>query len=145
MASCFVLGAVTSGSLLLAGCDPNITDADLKYINTAQLRTLMDENENKPKTALVLDAREPEVYKSGHLPGAANLRAERGREHKFPKFDAYKTLVVYAENPGSGSSRTLAKRLMALGYGDVKVYAGGMAEWRSNALPASVAVVPLPK
>ena len=129
----------------MSGCDTNITDADLKYVSTTQLRQLIEEAQAKPKAALVLDARETELYKAGHLPGAANLRAERGRERKFPKFDAYSTIVVYAENPGSGSARTLAKRLMALGYSDVKVYAGGMAEWRSSALPTSVAVVPLPK
>lgn len=87
--------------------------------------------------ALVLvDALAPMAYAAAHLPGAVNIPPERVdelAERRIPDLDA--EVVVYCANPSCESSVDVGERLVALGYRNVRHYAGGKQEWRDAGLP----------
>ena len=41
-------------------------------------------------------------------------------------------IVTYSSGPDCPHSRTAAERLVVLGYRDVRVYAGGVDEWKAS-------------
>ncbi len=80
----------------------------------------------------VLPAR---YWASGHLPSARamppDLVAELAAQH-LPDKDA--EVVLYCSNRSCGNSHAAAARLVALGYTNVRVYAGGKADWAEAGL-----------
>jgi rhodanese-related sulfurtransferase len=87
---------------------------------------------------VLLDPLPPDFYAAGHLPGAGNacvfavgfpeqvraLGAEPGR-----------TVVVYGENEHTLTARDTLDRLKDMGFEDVRVYEGGLDDWRGAGLP----------
>lgn len=90
------------------------------------------------KGAVAVDARAPEIYASGHLPHARSLPLGEvdsqlpGFKAKVP-FDT--VLITYCSGYGCPDSFDLGVRLLAEGYQDVRVYEGGLPEWRDADLP----------
>jgi rhodanese-related sulfurtransferase len=85
---------------------------------------------------VVVDALSPISYAHSHLPGAINLPPERvdaSVARRIPERDA--EIVVYCANPDCESSLETARALLALGYTNVRHYAGGKDEWRRHGLP----------
>lgn len=85
-----------------------------------------------------VDAREAAQFTEGHLPGALSL--------PLGEFDAQletfraqvavgETLVLYCSGYGCPDSFDLGVLLMAAGYHDVRVFEGGLPEWRDAGLP----------
>jgi rhodanese-related sulfurtransferase len=82
---------------------------------------------------LPVDARNPEIFQAGHLPGAyslplADVSEEIGSFRDKVHLDTI--LIVYCGGYGCADSFDLAVRLIAEGYRDVRVYEGGFPEWR---------------
>lgn len=88
--------------------------------------------------ALPVDARESALYAEGRLPGAFSLPIGEV-EALLPEFrrqvDPARTLVLYCSGYGCPDSFDLGLRLIAEGYGDVRVFEGGFPEWRDAGLP----------
>ena len=82
---------------------------------------------------IVIDARTPEVFAMGHVPGAINLphRTITAETAAFPK-DA--VLVTYCDGIGCNASTKAAVKLSRLGD-RVKEMIGGMDWWRRDGLP----------
>lgn len=82
-----------------------------------------------------LDAREKEEFDVSHLPGAHFI----GYQDFDPKImkdlipDKNTTVVVYC-SVGIRSEK-IGKKLMALGYADVKNLAGGIIQWKNEGQP----------
>lgn len=85
-----------------------------------------------------VDAREAAQFADGHLPGALSL--------PLGEFDAQldgfrlqvaegETLVLYCSGYGCPDSFDLGLLLIAAGYLDVRVFEGGLPEWRDAGLP----------
>ncbi|AUX41535.1 sulfurtransferase [Sorangium cellulosum] len=74
-------------------------------------------------------------YEAGHLPGAVNLPLD-GLEKTIARVAPGRDtpIVVYCSGPTCRNSHTAAARLAALGYGAVRVFAGGKAAWRDAGL-----------
>ena len=92
---------------------------------------------------VVVDALPPMSYAHSHLPGAINLPPERvdeAAEKRMPDKDA--EVVVYCANPECESSTDTARRLLALGFTNVRHYPGGKDEWRRLGLPLERAGAP---
>ncbi len=88
--------------------------------------------------ALLVDARAHEFYLEGHLPKAVSLPLGELDERlvAFMQSVPKKTiLVTYCNGYGCPDSYDLGVRLMAEGYADVRVYEGGVPEWRDSGLP----------
>jgi rhodanese-related sulfurtransferase len=77
------------------------------------------------------------VYAHSHLPGAINLPpAGLDSEllaRRLPDRDI--EIIVYCTSPDCNDSIETAKRLRAMGYTNVRRYAGGKNEWRGAGLP----------
>lgn len=82
---------------------------------------------------IIIDARTPEVFATGHVPGAVNLphRTITAETAQFPK-DA--VLVTYCDGIGCNASTKAAVKLSRLGY-RVKEMIGGIDWWRRDGLP----------
>lgn len=93
---------------------------------------------------VLVDALPPMSLAHSHLPGAINLPPERV-DTAAPKRIADKEaeIVVYCANPDCESSIDTSSRLLALGYTNVRHYAGGKDEWREAGLPLERAGKPL--
>jgi len=100
-----------------------------KSVSPQELTNLMNRD-----GALVVDIREPNEFKSGHLPDAKNI--------PFPKLqEGIKNLENYKEKPiilvckmgqhSGAAGRTLHKQ----GYKDVRRLKGGIATWSAEGLP----------
>ncbi|MGE4344871.1 MAG: rhodanese-like domain-containing protein [Geoalkalibacter sp.] len=88
--------------------------------------------------ALLVDARVAELYREGHIAGAVSLPLAdcEARLEQFKKdIDPDRTLIVYCSGYGCPDSFDLGQILLEEGFRDVRVYEGGMPEWRDQGLP----------
>lgn len=102
-----------------------------QLITRAEVEALKDR-------ALRVDARIRELYAEGHLPQAVSLPFDEADDAltKFIDKVAKDTpLIVYCSGYGCPDSFDLAKKLLAAGYQNVKVYEGGFPEWQDAGLP----------
>ena len=119
--------------LIQGGCTNEVSDRDLVIADLAEVRRLHDASNSR-----FVDPRVDAEFAKAHIRGAINLQVAQVTELKTdmePSVARAKHVVVYGNNPGSGVARVVAKRLMAAGHKGVKLYLGGMEEWRANGLP----------
>jgi rhodanese-related sulfurtransferase len=93
---------------------------------------------------LILDVREPDEYRDGHLPEALNIprglleiRADTASPVADPALSANvsgRVLVYCTKNPGA-RSLLAAQTLAQMGYEDVEVLGGGLVAWAESGLP----------
>lgn len=86
--------------------------------------------------AVLLEALPEAAYRGGHLPGARWFPHDRARELAAtvaPRKDD--PVIVYCASATCQNSTVAARALAALGYQDVRVYAGGKADWIDAGLP----------
>ena len=74
-------------------------------------------------------------YRAGHLPGARVMPLDRIAETAAREApDKARTIVVYCASETCQNSNIAAAKLTALGYADVRVFAGGKAAWKDAGL-----------
>jgi len=127
-----VLRQVLSGDAAEVAAPP-VTEGALPVpVMLDEVRELLGEG------ALAVDARTPEAYREGHLPGAVNLPLADA-EHLLAAFAARnevsRTLVVYCNGYGCPDSFDLAVLLQAHRFVEVRVFEGGFPAWRDAGLP----------
>ena len=88
------------------------------------------------KAQLLLDVREPDEYKNGHLPGAINI--PRGllefRLSNDPALeDRGRRVVLYCKT--SGRAALAAQSMREMGYLNVQSIAGGFDAWEQAGKP----------
>lgn len=124
---------------VLGGCNPKTTDDSIEPITLEQLRKEMDDG-RAAERLLLLDARAPKEFAAGHIPTAKNLPWEKIGDTPRdldPRLEKFRNKVVYGEDRGSGSARALTKRMLQAGYSKVRMFAGGLEEWRRAGLPVA--------
>lgn len=88
--------------------------------------------------ALLVDARNQQAYRAGHLAGARSLpyAGERTDLAKFRDEVAVdRSLILYCSGYGCPDSFDLGLLLIDAGYTDVMVYEGGFPEWQDAGKP----------
>jgi len=88
--------------------------------------------------ALLIDARDAEIYRDSHLPGALSLplgNAQQTLERFKLQIPPEKTLITYCNGFGCPDSFDLGVLLLQAGYREVLVYEGGYPEWRDEGRP----------
>lgn len=79
--------------------------------------------------AVIVDLREPELYRAGHIPGAANIPFEQfGKRLSELSPEGNIVLVCHTGPMGDVSGTLLAEK----GYAHVRNLRGGMAAWRGE-------------
>lgn len=87
---------------------------------------------------ILLDARPPDRYLEGHIPGALSLPIttfEQSYASVSTKLEAGKTLVLYCIGYDCIDSSLLARELKNKGHQEIYVFKGGMDEWQALGLP----------
>ena len=83
-------------------------------------------------TAILLDARPPDEFASGHIPAARNLPVARFAE-EFPRLtpalDGNAMIIVYCRGSSCEDSQLLAEKLHLGGLRIILVYRGGIEDW----------------
>jgi rhodanese-related sulfurtransferase len=106
---------------------------------------------NSGEVGLIVDVREPEEYRAGHVPDAVNIprglleiRADPASPAPDPALSANRSahvLVYCAKGPGA-RSLLAAQTLASMGYERVECIAGGLAGWTEAGLPTEQADQP---
>jgi rhodanese-related sulfurtransferase len=88
---------------------------------------------------VLLEALGETYYHQGHLPGAHALPPAE-LDARLPRVapDPARSIVVYCASATCANSHQVAAKLVARGYADVRVYAGGKADWVDGGLPLEV-------
>lgn len=86
---------------------------------------------------LLVDARSPELFASGHIQGAVSLplvEIDEALDDFVAKVARDRILVTYCSGFGCPDSFDLGVLLIEAGYRDVRVFEGGVPEWRDAGL-----------
>jgi rhodanese-related sulfurtransferase len=90
--------------------------------------------------ALLVDARSPELYATGHIEGAVSLPLVE-IDTGLPKFLEHlakdRSIITYCSGFGCPDSFDLGVLLIEAGCRDVRVFEGGFPEWRDAGLPVA--------
>jgi 3-mercaptopyruvate sulfurtransferase SseA len=141
------LAVLAAGVVLAGGCQRETRDTDIKLIRVAEVKSLMDRQSRSGGDLIALvDPRPAKYYAEAHIPGARNLTLPQvePKAKVDPTLDRFGIVVVYGDNPASAEARGMTKRLMAVGYSGVRLYAGGMLEWNARGYPVEGHGVPAP-
>jgi rhodanese-related sulfurtransferase len=88
--------------------------------------------------ATIVEALGPSYYDAEHLPSAVNLPHDSTDETIADVLpDRDRTVVVYCSNLACQNSTVLSRRLVALGYTDVREYEAGKQDWIEAGLPVA--------
>jgi ubiquinone/menaquinone biosynthesis C-methylase UbiE/rhodanese-related sulfurtransferase len=84
---------------------------------------------------VIVDVREPELYRRGHLPNAVLAPPERWREVAAELKAQPRAVVTYCSCPAEESSLRAAMRFRDLGVLDVRALTGGYEGWADSGRP----------
>jgi rhodanese-related sulfurtransferase len=89
-------------------------------------------------SALFVDARDPDFYHQGHIPGAVNLPV-REYELVFPVLQeelmAASRVITYCDNVTCDTSVELCEKLLFAGLDRVEIFPGGIEQWKDEGQP----------
>ena len=89
---------------------------------------------------IVLEALPDRYWRDGHIPGAYPVPpAELADRLARYVPDRSAEIVVYCASATCANSHQVAARMRQMGYDDVKVYAGGKADWVDGGLALATA------
>ena len=109
-----------------------VDDAGYGIVDTAGLKDILDRGGDQ----LIIDARNPEEYQEVHVRGAINLPVKKFEQYlDLLPADKTRQVVFYCNGIKCGKSKKAAQKALALGYGNVLVYAAGMPVWEEKGMP----------
>jgi len=102
---------------------------------------------------VVIDARDPEAAKKGHIPGAVAIPLEKviSQKNQFP-LDKEAHIVLYSEKTNQAGLAPVVKEIIGWGYDHVYVLEGGYSGWlkkvgaaQSGIVATKISYHPLPR
>jgi 3-mercaptopyruvate sulfurtransferase SseA len=121
------------------GCNNSLTDKSLVYVTPPQAQELAQGKKKLlglagTQSGVYVDSRREADFRAGHIPGAINLPYERvSADHSILK--NHEVLIVYGNDYNDNRADGMSKRLMELGYSDVRTLIGGLRAWKSEGNP----------
>lgn len=112
--------------------EPNYFALRLRHEISAHVLHGHIENEDAP--FLLVDVRDPSLYREGHIVGAVNLQPDEIVEAMEAEFPGEKDVVVYSYDMGCMLSTACADTLTRAGY-RVRQLLGGFAYWKEMGHP----------
>jgi rhodanese-related sulfurtransferase len=104
----------------------------IKFISLSETRDMIKEG------AAIIDSRNPEDYREGHIPGAHLLSyyymgdyMDRVFSMVSPEMD----IILYCHSRTCEDSEMLARELYLMEYKNLFVFKGGFETWRDEGLP----------
>jgi rhodanese-related sulfurtransferase len=90
----------------------------------------------------IVETLRTEHFAQGHIPGAIHIHFEEiGDKAPTLLLDKNAAIVTYCSNTACSNSEIAANKLAALGYTNVRKYAGGKQDWQEAGLPLEGASV----
>jgi rhodanese-related sulfurtransferase len=83
---------------------------------------------------IIVDARSPEAYARGHIPGAVNIPHRTMSAETTGRLDRSALVVTYCDGIGCNASTKGALNMVRLGF-RVKELIGGLDWWRRDGYP----------
>lgn len=136
-AGALVLMMLGLATMTLGACAASTTDWDLDEAAIALPELQRELARSGEKRVVFIDSRPPEEFGVERIPGAVNRLVTDVSNRVAsvdPRIDAFDMQVVYGYDEGTASTRALAKRMITAGYGNVRYFAGGLAEWKRSGL-----------
>jgi rhodanese-related sulfurtransferase len=93
----------------------------------------------------ILDARSPEKYAAGHIPGALNLPVDAFEEHFLTHADtitAAPEALIYCDSEDCGDGVALAERLKEAYQGKLYLFEQGWKQWSALGYPIAKGEAP---
>jgi rhodanese-related sulfurtransferase len=88
--------------------------------------------------ALFVDARDPDFFKAGHIPGAVNLPV-KDFDRDLPKLKerllAAPRVITYCDGASCEMSVELTEKLLFAGLENVEIFTGGIQQWKAAGQP----------
>jgi rhodanese-related sulfurtransferase len=116
---------------------------DLAVVDLAEVQALFQDPRRALEQVIFVDARNRRYYEEGHVPGALHLDhfyPDQSLAEVLPASMAAEVVVVYCNGGDCEDSEFVAIFLREAGVpGDrLRVYLGGMSEWREQGLPVEL-------
>jgi rhodanese-related sulfurtransferase len=114
--------------IFLAGCAPSV-DAPVGWsrVSAADFATELAAGSPTDVRRTIVDVREPDLFRQGHIPGALNLPFPAAKLRAPAELDSADRIVFVCHRGPMGDE--LARILVARGFRHVRNLAGGMAGW----------------
>jgi rhodanese-related sulfurtransferase len=98
---------------------------EIPKISIEELKQKMDKGEN----FVLIDSRSSVEYEEEHIKGAISIPYQQ-REELASNLDKNKEIIIYCRGEKCGTSEVSGKKLIALGFKNVKELKGGVKEWK---------------
>ena len=127
--------AVIAASLAVLSCTIKTSDRDLVLVNPIDAQELVQGQAKLlglggTTTGTYVDPRSERDFRLGHIPGAISLPFQDLTNNKS-KLDDYDVLIVYGDDYNDPKANAMSKRLLELGFSDVRTLRGGLRAWTS--------------
>ncbi len=142
--SVLMIGCVVTLALLTCmstGCskEVKVNDSDVELISRAEFQDALadiakEEQKGKRSNTLLIDPRTSYHYESGHIDGAINIPLNEIAKGDA-RLEGYSKILVYGERGEDPRAKAMCKKILSYGHKDVRMYIGGLIDWRSQDLP----------
>jgi rhodanese-related sulfurtransferase len=119
-------------------CERTTRDTDIRFFSVSESKVYFDRvARGDSKAALFVDPRPAKAYAASHIPGSRNLTLPqvKVKSKPDPHLNDYEMLIVYGDDPASATARGMTKRLLEVGYANVRFFAGGLEDWNNRNYP----------
>lgn len=128
---------VTLCAVALGGCEGiRTSDRDLSYVDPESGLDAMRQKKpllgiGETKRGVWVDPRVSREYEKGHIPGAISLPFQNVSDDHY-LLRGYGVIVVYGDDYNDARAVGMSKKLMELGYKNVKTLRGGIRAWKES-------------
>jgi len=124
---------------MLKGCGNETNDASLVMVDPSSAVKAMENRSGvlglgKTQGAWV-DPRPLDAYRKGHIPNAIHLPFPKVIDEHETALEGITVIVVYGDDYNDAVAKAMSKRLLELGYKDVRTLTGGLRQWTSQGNP----------
>ena len=125
---------VAAAALLAGGCGgKSISDRDLVLLDPQEGMELVEGRKKLlglagTETGAWVDPRGARAYREGHIPGAVHLPFQELTAQQ-QRLRGYDVLIVYGTSVKDDLADGMSKKLLALGFKDVRTLRGGLRAW----------------
>jgi 3-mercaptopyruvate sulfurtransferase SseA len=129
---------------LIAGCGtPTTSQRSMVFVDPPQAQDVMNSRRGilglgGERSATWLDPRSPDAFARGHIAGAINLPFGRVTTDHETVLAGYDLIIVYGDDYNDPIAEAMSKRLLNLGYKDVRTLRGGLRQWTNEGFELEV-------
>lgn len=106
--------------------------SSIQQLSTHDATLLMNKED-----ALVLDIRQANEFKKGHILGAKQLKAEQINQADFSTLEKHKSTPIIVVCAMGMTAKRTATQMLKAGFTNVSVLKGGMNAWQGASLPVA--------